>query len=639
MRIRVLCCLPAAALCAAAALAQGGGDPDGGPSRAMKTAIMFYERGDDMQAMDRFMDILVKGEPSERAMANEYLNLITHRMNVGTKDFKRPSPPPATQLEAVEKTPTPGPAARTPDADGAAVEYAPAPAAPAAPLRTAVRSDAPMPSANRDLMRKEIRAKLRHLLETSLRELKSYEGVRVPMQENGDPQAVGIPSSLLFTSGISFNKDAGRLLESLTRLAYSLGSTQIVILPEGAGVGDAKVLDMRRSMGVSAHLFTAGIATPRVRVNLLSSQVVIPKTLKDFKGIVLVFIYNRPLELVVESSLGEEAGPPISLGVYPQAIRPEDNEGAVIEFSVSDPPAGLVSWRFQLLQPSADGTELAPLQEVTSGGPAFHQIYWNGRQNYFGAVLPGGRYECILTATDAKSRTRTLHRWIQLLAPEAAAPLAAAPRQPAAPAKDPAAPAAAAPAAKPAPSKPVVELPGQGESILAEERAPMRAVQIKKPPRAARKAPKRGRPGARTTAKAKAPPKPAPKPEAEPAVEAAPPAAEAAPKKEKAAAVPGLSVIPFKADTHQMTPEGEKVLAKVADAAAGDLKMEADLLGFAAAGEPDAARLAERRAQMIAGLLINKYQLEPKRIQVRSEVSEAGEARKVEVRLTGKELR
>ena len=637
MRFRIFWCLPAAALVAAAALAQGDESSDGGPSRAMKTAVMFYERGDDMQAMDRFMDILVKGDPSERAMANEYLNLITHRMNVGTKDFKRPSPPPATQVETLERAPAVRPAPRAPEPDGAAVELAAVPAAAPAPtLRAMVRADAPMPAANRDLMKKEIRAKLRHLLETSLKELKSHEGIRVPMLENGDPQAVAIPSSLLFTSGISFNKDAGRLLDSLTRLVYSLGSTQVVILPEGAGIGDAKVLDMRRGMGVSAHLFQAGIATPRVRVNLLSSQVNMPKALKDFKGIVLIFIYNRPLELVVESSLGEEAGPPISLGVYPQSIRPEDNEGAVIEFSVSDPPAGLVSWRFQLLQPSADGSELAPLQEVTSGGPVFHQIYWNGRQNYFGAVLPGGRYECILSATDAKNRTRTLHRWITLLAPGPAAP---APKKE----ETPLQPVAAAPAAKPAPAavkpaapaKPAVELPGQGETLLKEE-GPVKSVQIKKPPRsAARKGPKRGRP-----AKASAKARPAAKPAAaaEPAVEETP-VAETAPQAEKAAPAPGLSVIPFKVGTHQMTPEGQKILSRVADAAAGEPKKEIELLGFAASGETDAARLAERRAQMVAGLLINKYQLEPKRIQVRSEVSASGDARRVEVRLAGKEQR
>ncbi|MCX5794527.1 MAG: hypothetical protein NTY77_03410, partial [Elusimicrobia bacterium] len=478
----------------------------------MKTAIMFYERGDDMQAMDRFMDLLVKGDPSERAMANEYLNLITHRMNIGTKDFKRTPPPAATQVETVvaieparkaapqvetvasepaRKAASAAPRIAEPDSPG--IELAAAtparPVAPAPAVRPAVRSDAALPPANRDLMKKEIRARLRYLLETSLKELKAYDGLRVLMLENGDPQALGIPSALLFSSGITFNKDAARLLDSMARLVFSLGSTQVVILPEDAATGDAKVQDMRRSMGISAYLFSTGVATPRVRVNLLNSQVEIPKPLQDFKGVVIVFVYNRPLELVVESSLGEEAGPPISLGVYPQALRPEDNEGAVIEFSVSDPPAGLVSWKFQLLQPASGGAELAPLQEVAGGGPVFHQIYWNGRQNYFGSSLPGGRYECVLSATDAKSRTRTLHRWIQLVA--AGAP-AAAPAAPASAVK--AAPKKAETVEKPAPAAAAVKKPaaaaqaapeqasGQTERLLKEDRAPVPSVQIKGKP-------------------------------------------------------------------------------------------------------------------------------------------------------------
>ena len=96
MRIRPVWAFVVAAAFSVAARAQEDEEGSGAPqSRQMKTAVMFYERGDDMQAMDRFMDILVKGDPSERASANEYLNLITHRMNIGTKDFKRPSPPPA----------------------------------------------------------------------------------------------------------------------------------------------------------------------------------------------------------------------------------------------------------------------------------------------------------------------------------------------------------------------------------------------------------------------------------------------------------------------------------------------------------------------------------------------------------------
>ncbi|MCM2305465.1 MAG: hypothetical protein NDJ72_12225, partial [Elusimicrobia bacterium] len=52
-----------------------------GLSRPMQIAVRFYEQGEDIQAMDRFMEILTKGDPSERSMANEYINLITHRMN------------------------------------------------------------------------------------------------------------------------------------------------------------------------------------------------------------------------------------------------------------------------------------------------------------------------------------------------------------------------------------------------------------------------------------------------------------------------------------------------------------------------------------------------------------------------------
>jgi len=634
MRIRPIWAVAVAATFAVAALAQEDEEGSGAhQSHQMKTAVMFYERGDDMQAMDRFMDILVKGDPSERAMANEYLNLITHRMNVGANDFKRPSPPPATQVEAVEREPARKPAPRI---------------APPEAVRPAVRSDAALPAANRDLMRKEIRAKLRYLLETSLKELKTHDGVRVPMLENGDPQAVGIPSPLLFSGGIAFNKDAGRLLDSLTRLVYSLGSTQVVILPEGTGVGDAKVQDMRRSMGVSAHLFGAGIATPRVRVNLLNSQVDIPKSLQDFKGIVLIFIYNRPLELVVESSLGEEAGPPISLGVYPQAFRPENNEGSIIEFSVSDPPAGLVSWKFQLLQPATGTVELAPLQEVAGGGPVFHQIYWNGRQNYFGAILPGGRYECVVSATDAKNRTRTLHRWIQLAAPGSAAPAPQAQAAPAAPTKAEATakPKAAqnAPAAAPAKSAAVAktsaeEPAGPAETLLKEEKAAVHAVQIKKAPRAAgRKPPRRARAGkaAAAPAKPRVQAKPAAKVEAEPAAQPAPEAAAAAPK---ADATPGVFVVAFKAGTHQMTPEGQKIMAKAEGAVADEPKKDIELRGFAESTEPDAARLAERRAQLIAGLLINKDLVEPKRIHIRPEVSAGGDAKKVEIRLAGEEQR
>ncbi|MDE2491070.1 MAG: hypothetical protein KGM24_09480, partial [Elusimicrobia bacterium] len=90
--------------------AQDDGSAQAGLSREMRIAIRFYERGDDVQAMDRFMEILTKGEPSERAMANEYINLITHRMNAGGGAAGNPAPP-AGDVKAVPVAAPSAPAA------------------------------------------------------------------------------------------------------------------------------------------------------------------------------------------------------------------------------------------------------------------------------------------------------------------------------------------------------------------------------------------------------------------------------------------------------------------------------------------------------------------------------------------------
>ncbi|OGR99331.1 MAG: hypothetical protein A2V88_03955 [Elusimicrobia bacterium RBG_16_66_12] len=477
---------------------------------------------------------------------------------------------------------------------------------PGTPAPRVSRGD-DMAASNKAVMRKEIRARLRAAQEKSVSDLKAVEGVRVAMRENGDPEAIGIPSPMLFQSGIAFQRDATRLLDPLTKLVFSLGSTQVLILPEGTALGDAKVLDMRRTMGISSHLYQAGVAPPRVRVNLLNTQVDIPKGLQDFKGVVIVFQYNQPMNLVVESAVGDELGPPISLGVYPQQIRPSRNQGAIIEFSVSDPPTGLVSWKFQLLQPSRDGSELAPLQEVVGGGPVFHQIFWNGRLNYFGSPLPAGRYECILSAMDAKNRQRTLHRWIQVLDDGASSEkLLEAP--------PPETPAAAN--AAPAPS---ADLHGEGAKPLVAGVKPAAAepTTISKPKAATAskrkvvKRPVRGKKAAKADKGKEA--------------KSAQPRAEASP--EPAAA--GHYELSFNKNTHQMTQGAEKSLAKAAGELANYPLEALKVVGHAAADEQDPATLADRRAKMVAGLLVNRYQVEPKKIQISSSAS--GQGAKVEL--------
>ena len=599
---------------------QDGDDAQAGLSQSMRTAIQFYEQGDDAQAMDGFMEILTKGDPTERSMANEYINLITHRMNSAGGAGGDPA------------APKPGVATAEPAAGGQIISEG-----AAAPPRVPSRLDAideaessarksnsateraprgnEMSSSNKSLMRREIKARLRAAQERSLADLKAVDGVRVAMRENGDPEALGIPTTLLFQAGISFQHDAVRLLDPLIKLVFALGSTQVLILPEGTGMGDAKVLDMRRTMGISSALYQAGVAPPRVRVNLLNTQVDIPKSLTDFKGVVIVFQYDQPMTLSVESAVGDELGPPVSLGVFPPQIRPSRNQGAIIEFSVSDPPAGLVSWKFQLLQPSRDGSELAPLQEVVGGGPVFHQIFWNGRQNYFGTPLPAGRYECVLTALDAKNRQRALHRWIQVLADESDGEklLASAPEmeKSAAPASTP---AVAAPSedlgvsekplvkgVKPAASKAGLEIAAPPK-LKSKRRVVRRGVRAKKVAKAAEpkvEGDSASAPGAGTAA-------------------ASPTAAVA----HEAAAKPGRYDLAFTKNTHQMTPASEKILAKaVSDLSSYPLET-LQVVGHATADETDASALADRRAKMVAGLLINRYQVDPKKIALSSSSGE-----------------
>ncbi len=631
---------------------QDNGDPAySGMSREMKIGIRFYESGDDLQAMDRFMDVLTQGDPAERSMANEYINLITHRMNTGEKGPAPRRPASLTPAETVVEPASPDASreAARPAAPAAVVAQAAAPRAPMpavpveaapAPAPRAAPAEPALTAANKEVMKGEIKARLRAWLDDGLAKLREIDGARVLMFANGDPQAVAIPSTVLFQQGIAFQKDALPILDALTKVVFGLSGAQVVILPEGTTVGDAKVLDMRRTMGISAHLFAAGVAPPRVRVNLLNTQVDIPKPLQDFKGIVVVFVYNQPLTLTAENMLADEAGPPLSLGLYPEVIRPAKGEGAVIEFSVQDPPAGLVSWRFQLLEPSdAGGADLAPLQEVFGGSPVYHQIFWNGRRNYFGEFLPAGRYEAVLTATDSKNRQRAIHKWIQvegtpakpapaIVRKSAAAPAASASAVSVEAAKPaaPGAPPAELPGDKTAASplikeiKPAKPVSGHAKKLTAKKRAPSPKKLAKAKPKAEPEA-QAGAGDEAASAEASAS---AQAPEAASAASAGGDAAAAKPAAAKAqAAKPSSYDLTFKKDTYQLTKEGEKTLMAAADAAGSSYQQQPlQVQGYAQTGETNASKLAETRAKMVAGLLINRYQVDPKRIQMGSSVAD-----------------
>jgi hypothetical protein len=85
-------------------------------SRPMRLGIRYYEKGEDLQAMDQFMDVLTRGDPAERNMANEYINLITHRMNSGEREPSALRPSSVRPVETVVEPAKPAAAAAAPSA-------------------------------------------------------------------------------------------------------------------------------------------------------------------------------------------------------------------------------------------------------------------------------------------------------------------------------------------------------------------------------------------------------------------------------------------------------------------------------------------------------------------------------------------
>ncbi|TBR22318.1 hypothetical protein EPO15_08325 [bacterium] len=641
------------AVLAASVRGQVGGADGVRYSRQMRLAIDQYRRGDDLGAMDRFMEVLVKGDPTERSMANDYLNRITQRM-AGAGKIEPPAPRSPTEFE-----PAPPPRGEREREEGVSSRAPVETYEPPAPVRAEPPDSAPEPapsdrereqapsrsqgsgSDDRRVMKEEIDGKLKNRTREVLGSLRKWEEVQVRMANSRLPRAVGFRSSFLFDEGTRFKKDAAKVLEALTDLVFSLGATQVVILPEGALLSDSKIMDMRRTMALSSALMKAGVAPARLRVNLLSSQVDVPKDLNDWRGILILFVYNQPLNLASENELEAEAGPPVSLGVSPSSLDPREGEGSIVEFSVTEPPVGLMSWRFQLLAPGdKPEADMQVLQEVKGAAPVFHQIYWNARKRYFGDPLPPGRYECVLTATDMRNRTSRARQWVEV---KGAPPPAAAPPGKTPPAALTGGDQGAFDEEEEESLEPAPKQKGKGRKGKAglsakkgkgAKAAPAPKSRKGKPARVKRRpssvsaasVPKADEPPVDTSAPALAPDGTAPsKPSS---VELKGPAK--APDDASSRAMAVNYQVLFQKGTTNITKEGESILARVADTMHYYPLDNINLVGYAYSGEPEAAKLAGKRAEYVSKLLVDRHAMKSERIRTDTKVTEE-EAFKVEI--------
>lgn len=590
-RIGLAFCLWAAAFSSAGAQPLRGIT---GLSKQMSRAVDFYEKGMDLEAMDRFMEILVKGDPLERPMANEYLNMLTQRLAIGAT-FRNPATPPGAVVHDLR--------ARRPSAT---VRTTPPPARRLPPSAVRPEGAGPLRSqglsrGDRGVMRREIESKIRNRTRVLLNQLRKYQDLEIRMANSRLPRAIGIPADLIFSPGTRFKREAKPILSLLSHLIFSLGATQVVILPERAMLGDAKIMDLRRTMGISSHFLRSGIAPPRIRVNLLSSQVDVPRDMRAFAGIMLLFVYNQPLTLSTENSIGTDSGPPISLGASPREIDPRQDEGMIVEFSVVEPPAGLMSWRFQLFGPGKKGADLVPLQEVRGSQPVFHQIYWNGRKKYFGPALAPGRYEGVLTATDLRNRSRKRHLWLTV---------------------------------KGRPARPVVvkksKIPparlkarkSRRGRRLTSRRKRGKTITRRGSRRSARRRPRRRKPSKKILGTGEASRVSTPKPAAK-----TPPAD----RPSRSGAV--NYQVGFQSNTPNITQDGENILGRVADTMHYYPLDNINLVGYANSGEANAETLANDRAQLVAKLLVERHGMKRERIRVQTKITESPMS-KVEIYIT-----
>ena len=578
-----------------------------GMSRSMEQAIRLYHENEDTEAMDRFMDILSKGSPSEKALANEYINKITTRMNTGVPTLKdgRTEGGTVNVVRPKEKGVT-----------GEERETSPA---PAYDYDEEEESSGDRAAREREEINKKINDKIAKMRRDILLYLNNHsEAVNIYMGD-ARPRAISLNTSYFFAAGTSFRGGTDPILTAVAGLVFTLGRTHCLILPEGSVAGDVKIKNIRRALALNSYLEARGVSKSRLEVNLTGADVSFPKELTSIKGMIILFDYKKEPRLDDVADIRSK-GPRVSLGVYPTALAVHKGEGAVVEFSVFDSPAGRPSWSFQVFQVMPDGSRLQ-LQEISGNGPQYNQSFWNGRKKFFGSPYPSGKYIFTVIAKDLQGRETSLSRYLAIrLTPEEEKAMAAKP-------------AAKTTKAAVAPSgaKSRTLKPGAGgrKGKLIRKSSRGKAVLKKGKSSALRKK------GVRKPAVRKAVEMPDEEGAGAPPEAAA--SGKAAPSEGGEFSGQVSYKIYFKENTATITSTSEKKLAQVADTLGLYPRANIALTGYAYSGEANAEVMAENRVNYVATRLTEKYKIEQARMDIKSRVSETPNKSTVEIKMTDNE--
>ncbi|MDD5207977.1 MAG: hypothetical protein PHV36_01185 [Elusimicrobiales bacterium] len=586
----------------------------GGISRSMEQAIRLYHEGEDTEAMDRFMQILVKGTPSEKALANEYITKITLRMNTGVNSAKDRGAEPTTLTEVSQ--PRSGVSPR------------------AVPLGIKENRQADMmeergqqddAESQKARVSDKIASKIDQMRRDLLLEMGRSDAVKIYMGD-GVPKALTLDPNYFFANEATFRPGTDKMLSNISGLVFTLGKANCLILPEGSAEGDVKIKSIRRALALNSYLESRGVSKSRLEVNLTGTDVRFPKELTNISGLIILFDYDKQPRLKDIEDL-QTKGPKVSLGIYPTAISVQNNEGSIVEFSAFESPIGIPSWKFQVFEIQKDGSRLM-LQEISGSGPQYNQSFWNGRKKFFGEPYPSGRYMFTVTATDVEGRETSLSRLL-LVRPTKEEELAQQSRT----------------ASQRAAEKETVTKSGlktrslgaKGTGLGAGKMLKGAAGKKGKLPKGklSKKAlPKKA--GASLKKKPRTAAVDAETADADSAAgEAAAPAGESAPPGEPSGQV-SYKVYFTESNTLTLTSGSEKRLAQVAETMGYYPMANIQLIGYAYSGEPNAEAVAESRVNLVATRLSEKYKIDRSRMDLQSKVTEATK-RAVEIKMTGKE--
>ncbi|HAF94745.1 MAG: hypothetical protein A2021_00535 [Elusimicrobia bacterium GWF2_52_66] len=606
-----------------------------GVSRPMEQAMRLYHEGQDNEAMDRFMDILTRGTPSERSLANEYVTKITLRMNTGldTPKDKGSDAGALSDVEEVRKEPG---KRQTPSQERE---------------RVSDSEEAEMAAADAKVSRKEmvsekIAAKIAEMRRSILLELGRSDAVKIYMGDSL-PKAITINTSAFFAREAVFKPGVTPLLSGLAGLMFTMGKADCLILPEGSARNDVKIKSIRQALALNSYLISRGISPARIEVNLTGSDVKLPKELTNIGGLIMIFSYDNAPRLKEREDFPTK-GPRISLGIYPTALSMRADEGAIVEFSVFEPPTGTPSWKFQIFEVRKDNNILL-LQAISGIGAQYNQSFWNGRKNFFGAPYPSGKYMFSLTAADVEGKETTVQRTLVIRpTPEEEKASRAGLLS------------AAAVKAKELKSRAETKAGTSGKPPLKTGKALLKKGSSARKP-ALFTAGKYGQKKKTGLSPAKNKRAAAPQTNPDEAASVADSArgprqasvtvADSPPKAEQDRVIAqatgdGENQIPFsgqvsykiyfKENSATITANSEKKLSQVAETLNYYPISTVKLTGYAYSGEPNAEAMAENRVNYVVARLSKKYKIDKNRLDAQTKVSETPKTL-VEIKLAGQE--